>query len=69
MAATLIWQVLADTLGLGALTTDAQLSSHLAVVARENWTPHGLLAQTGRYAYPGPSPIGHSADNSVWIFL
>jgi hypothetical protein len=39
--------VLADTLGLSPLTTDAQISSHLKVVLRENDSPYGLLVQTG----------------------
>ena len=46
--------MLADSLGLGTLTTDAQVKSHLRAVLRENDTPYGLLCQTGRYPYPGP---------------
>ena len=67
MADSLYAQVLADSLGLGALTTDDQVRSHLKMVLRENDTPYGLLCQTGRYDYPGPSAIGHDADNSVWL--
>jgi len=67
MSDSLYAQVLADSLGLGTLTTDAQVTSHLAAVVRENDTPYGLLCQTGRFPYPGPSAIGHPADNSVWM--
>ena len=67
MADSLYAQVLADSLGLGTLTSDAQVRSHLKVVARENGTPHGLLVMTGRYPYPGPNPRGHDGDNSVWM--
>lgn len=41
--------------------------SHLDVVLRENGTPYGLLAMTGRHPYPGPNPRGNDADNSVWM--
>ena len=67
MADSLYAQVLADSLGLGALTSDEQVRRHLKVVASENGTPYGLLAMTGRYPYPGPNPNGHDGDNSVWM--
>ena len=38
--------VLADSLGLSPLTSDAQIVSHLSKVLEENETPYGLLVQT-----------------------
>ena len=67
MSDSLYARVLADSLGLGSLTTDEQVSSHLRAVLRDNDTPYGLLCQTGRYPYPGPPALGHDADNSVWM--
>jgi hypothetical protein len=56
--------VLADTLGLSPLTTDAQINSHLKVVLRENDSPYGFIVQTGRY----PSIHDHGDnDNSLWM--
>jgi non-lysosomal glucosylceramidase len=56
--------VLADTLGLSPLTTDAQINSHLRVVLRENDSPYGFIVQTGRY----PSIHDHGDnDNSLWM--
>ena len=73
MSDSLYAQVLADSLGLGALDSEAhaeeRVRSHLRVVLKENDTPYGLLAMTGRYPYPGPNPRqwGNGADNSVWM--
>ena len=68
MADALYAQVLSDSLGLGTLhRTDDMVRSHLDVVLKENDTPYGLLAMTGRYPYPGPDPLRHDADNSVWM--
>uniref|UniRef100_A0A7S3W415 Glycosyl-hydrolase family 116 catalytic region domain-containing protein n=1 Tax=Emiliania huxleyi TaxID=2903 RepID=A0A7S3W415_EMIHU len=63
MSDSLYAQVLADTLGLGALTSDAQVTRHLAAVLQRNDSPYGLLCQTGRY----PLPAGAGADNSIWM--
>ncbi|KAL1521790.1 hypothetical protein AB1Y20_021443 [Prymnesium parvum] len=59
MADSLYAQVLADSLGLGALTSDAQVASHVARVVRTNASPYGLLVQTGREGFP--------IDNSIWM--
>lgn len=40
--------VLADSLGLSPLTTDAQIVSHLKSVVKENDSPYGFIVQTGR---------------------
>ena len=56
--------VLADTLGLSPLTTDAQISSHLKVVLRENDSPYGFIVQTGRY---GDIHEHGDNDNSLWM--
>mmetsp|Transcript_14855 Transcript_14855/g.47769 ORF Transcript_14855/g.47769 Transcript_14855/m.47769 type:complete len:478 (+) Transcript_14855:1433-2866(+) len=63
MSDSLYAQVLADALGLGALTSDAQVTRHLAAVLQRNDSPYGLLCQTGRY----PLPAGAGADNSIWM--
>jgi len=55
-------QVLAHTLGLGTLTTDAQMKRHLLHVRKTNDSPAGLLAQTGRY----PAPDNYR-DDTVWM--
>lgn len=66
--------VLADSLGLSPLTTDAQIVSHLSKVVEENDTPFGFLVQTGRYGnlrngtLDGPGLHAHGDnDNTVWM--
>ena len=66
--------MLADSLGLSPLTTDAQISSHLKKVVEENDTPYGFLVQTGRYGRlkdgrldgPGLHARGDN-DNALWM--
>lgn len=58
-------QVLANTLGLGTLTTDEQVQGHLRAVLKENDTPYGFLVQTGRYAVPDPDH--KNQDNQIWM--
>ena len=59
--------VLSDSIGLGPLVPDDHVASHLRAVLKANDTPWGLLAMTGRYPYPGPSPRHAPADNSIWM--
>lgn len=66
--------VLADSLGLSPLTTDAQITSHLQKVTEENDTPYGFLVQTGRYGslrngtLDGPGLHAHGDnDNALWM--
>ena len=67
--------VLADSLGLSPLTTDAQIVSHLQKVVGENDTPYGFLVQTGRYGRLTPNgtldgPGLHAQgdnDNTLWM--
>ena len=67
--------VLADSLGLSPLTTDAQIMSHLKKVVEENDTPYGFLVQTGRYGslrpnrtLDGPGLHEHGDnDNTLWM--
>ena len=56
--------VLADSLGLSPLTTDAQIVSHLQKVVEANDSPYGFIVQTGRYFGAAHTSSG---DNSLWM--
>jgi len=56
--------VLADSLGLSPLTTDAQIVTHLKKVVEANDSPYGFIVQTGRYT--GATQT-RSGDNSLWL--
>ena len=60
MSDSLYAQVLADSLGLGALLPDERVTRHQARVLRRNSSPHGLAIQTGR-----PSSV-EFPDSAVW---
>ena len=56
--------VLADSLGLSPLTTDAQIVSHLKKVVETNDSPFGFIVQTGRH-FGGEQTS--SSDNALWL--
>ncbi|KAK6191696.1 hypothetical protein SNE40_003314 [Patella caerulea] len=55
-------QVLAHSAGLGDLVDRRRLSSHMNAELSHNDSPYGMIVQTGRYPYPGPTQ-----DNAVWM--
>ncbi|ESO93556.1 hypothetical protein LOTGIDRAFT_161662 [Lottia gigantea] len=62
MTDTLYAQVLAHSVGLGDLVDRTKISKHLTAELDYNDTPYGMMVQTGRYPYPGPSQ-----DNAIWM--
>ena len=54
-------QVVAYTLGLGALLPVEHIAAHLLAEEAHNDSPYGLIAQTGR------EPLSDSQDNSIWM--
>ena len=63
MTDTFYSQVLAFSLDLGLLVkNESRLLSHMKQELEHNDSPVGMLVQTGRYPYPGPSQ-----DNAIWL--
>ena len=63
MTDTFYSQVLAYSLDLGLLVkNESRLLSHMKQELLHNDSPVGMLVQTGRYPYPGPSQ-----DNAIWL--
>ena len=60
-ADALYGQVVAYTLGLGAMLPVDHMEAHLLAEEANNDTPYGLIAQTGR------EDLGNSQDNSIWM--